>query len=231
MELTAKVTAIYGWFGLFYFEAILAALVLALVALGLTRNRRDLRSGAVASSIALPFGCVAYAVIMVAIWIVTVGPVRSTAPPNGDAEPYPLPNGYVLTVSRDWNYGYITQGLRADAGTHGPHREAVTAIQVSGALVLGRSDLTDSPDLHYFMLDTRRNVMMEFINIQYLRNEAAKRGVAVRLQKPRMFVSQIAHYGLPWWMYLILLGPVLAALARWFWQLWQASRAAETTAA
>ncbi len=38
MELTAKMTAIYGWFGLFYFEAMLAALVLALVALGLTQN-------------------------------------------------------------------------------------------------------------------------------------------------------------------------------------------------
>ncbi len=74
-----------------------------------------------------------------------------------------------------------------------------------------RSDLSDSPDLHYFMLDTRKNAMMEFINLQYLRNEASKRGVAVRLQKPRTYISQTAHYGLPWWMYVILLGPVLAA--------------------
>jgi hypothetical protein len=231
MQVTQKITEVYGWFGLFYFEAMLAALVLAVIALVMTRSRRDLRSSAVASGIALPFGGVAYAVVIVAIWVFTVGAGHSSAPENGDAQPYPLPNGYVLTLNRDWSRGYITQGLSANSGTHGLRRDSISAIQVSGDLVLGRSDLTDSHDLHYFMLDTRKNTMQEFINIQYLRNEAAKRGVTVRLLKPQTYVNRAVHYGLPWWMYVLLLGPVLVALSRWVLQLWQRLKPAEPIAA
>ncbi len=219
-----RVGEVYGWFAVFYLLGALAAALLVLVAVLLTAKDRGRRSELVASSIATSFGCVAYAVVVMSFWVLLRSSGSAFEPASGDESLCQLPNGYVLSMSQDWSHGYITKGMSRQADASGSHRYAVTRIQVSGDLVLGWSELTESPNMHYFILDTRTGNVEEFGKFLGLRDAAAKRGVAVKLQSPHAYVRKNNRYGLPWWLYCLLLGPVIVVLGEWVWRMGVASR-------
>ena len=230
LGMVTRIGAVYSTFGQFFILAIPCAILLALLALLLTRRHPRLRTEAVSLSVALPFACVAYAVLAMALRIMASGSGMTTAPVNGDEEICPLRNGYVLTLSRDWQHGFVSKGLEDEPDDRFGHRYEITAIQVEGEWVLGRSELAQMKGNNYFLLSTKTGQVLEFAQSEALRVEAAKRGLSLKMESPEAYFRAVKGYGARWWMYAMLLVPVGGALAWWVRRLFRMTRPVAATA-
>ncbi|MEO6803995.1 MAG: hypothetical protein ABI197_12210 [Granulicella sp.] len=223
MGLGATTRALYFQFSLLYSIASALALLLSLVALWRTRNQPKLRSRFLSLSIVLPFACVAgmVTVLMVSSFF---GGISAPEPSRGDVEVGSLPNGYVLSMSRDWQSGYISMGLSEHPSIRYAHRYAVTELQVSGDLLLGRSDMTEKLEMHYFLIDTRSGRLTEYRDLADLSMAARLHGVQLHLRSAHAVFSQRRQswYALLLHRSLLLLS--VGVLLEWLRRLWIGTR-------
>lgn len=229
MSWLQKTGQIYGWFAEFYFIAIPVAIVLCLLAVWWTHGKRSIRSEAISLSIAIPFGCVAYGTLVIMVstcfFSLPINPERIAR----DSQIYPMMNGYTLGMSDEGKNCYIVKRNSGNA-SHAPYRDRVTAMQVEGDLVLGRSDLTTRAHQHYFLLDTKAERLTEFGDSMALREAAEKRRIVLKLSSPEQYVQDKMHsqekvYDKRLvWLYPLLLIPMVVAVGGWVLRLWRMSR-------
>jgi hypothetical protein len=229
MSWLEKMGQIYSWFAQFFLIAIPVAIVLCLLAVWWTHGRRGIRSDAIALSIAIPFGCVAYGTLVIMLWTCLFGAPITPERIAKDSQIYPMMNGYVLGMSDDGKNCYIVK-RNSGSASHAPYRDRVTAMQVEGDLVLGRSDLTTSADQHYFLLDTKAEQLTEFSDSIALREAAEKRRIVLQLTSPGQYLQDKMHFQEKVydkrlaWLYPLLLIPMMVWVGGWVRRLWRMSR-------
>jgi hypothetical protein len=229
MSWLQKTGQIYGWFAELYIIAIPVAIALSLLAVWWTHGQRGVRSNAISLSIAIPFGCVAYGTLVIMFWTCLFDAPITPERIARDSQIYPMMNGYTLGMGDDGKNCYIVKRNSGPA-SHAPYRDRVTAMQVEGDLVIGRSDLTTRAGQHYFLLDTKAEQLTEFSDSMALREVAEKRRIVLHLTSPERYVQDKMHFQEKVydkrlaWLYPLLLIPMTVWVGGWVRRLWRMSR-------
>lgn len=163
--------------------ALVAAAILCAIATVATRDVRFPRRNTLIAAFAFPFLCVTW-VVPIFIFQAVVNSIHHRDPGIGDVWECPLPNSYALMMidepDRAFLFNPATQGW--DTVTCLDDCAAdVTAAQLSGPYVLGRSNPFDLPrggaapaplSPRYFLLDTQMGKRTDFDSLDALKSAA-----------------------------------------------------------
>jgi hypothetical protein len=201
--------------------ALIAAAILFGVVTIVTRSVRIPRRSTLIAAFTLPFICVAW-VMAIFVFQALVNSTHHRDPGIGDMWECPLPNGYGLMMIDESDRAFVfnpaTQGWD-NVACVGDCAADVTAAQLSGRYVLGRSNPFDSqrPSAsaqlppRYFLLDTQMGKRTDFDSLDALKNEATSLGIRTELRPIEEIYNQYRYTWFDKLATALMLAPPLVA--------------------
>ena len=180
--------------------ACVGMLVMGVLATFLTRKATRDRSLAVLASLAFPFACLGWAVLLFVFQAFVNGAIHRD-PGLGDTWTCPLPNGYAIVMIDVTDYGWVYNPKTQPDGGVTEQDDAVAGVvtvQVTGPYILGgvdsRSPTALESDLNhidsYFILDTKIGKKTAYSTADGLRGAAQSLGINLNLQPIRAVYSR-----------------------------------------